>query len=99
MQQKLNTIRDYFLSHPPVCNEANSVLDCIHWGYSQDNPIKTEEIERGFDKIRQQFPQLSDLDYDTVFLTVAELCLAHERKAFKEGMRLGISLMHELNES
>lgn len=37
-------------------------------------------------------------EFDPVFDTVSDLCIDHERLAFYEGLRLGITLMQELKE-
>lgn len=37
-------------------------------------------------------------DFAPVFLTVSDLSMEHERLAFYEGLRLGVTLMTELDE-
>ena len=36
--------------------------------------------------------------FDPIFTTVSDLCKEHERLAFYEGLRLGVTLMQELGE-
>ncbi len=37
-------------------------------------------------------------EFDPIFTTVSDLCMEHERLAFMEGLRMGVTLMTELAE-
>ncbi len=45
---------------------------------------------------RQQYPHLSTEEFDPIFTTVSDLCVEHEHLAFWEVLRLGVSLMTEV---
>lgn len=44
------------------------------------------------------FCKLPCSDVDALFTTVSNLCLAYEKAAFLDGLRLGARLMYELRE-
>ena len=48
--------------------------------------------------MRNHFPDVDLQKFDVVFVTVSELCAEHERLAFVEGFRLGMTLLQELTE-
>ena len=56
---------------------------------------RQQKIREGFAGIRRQNPQLSTQEFDSVFTTVSDRCVEHERFAFPKGFRLGATLMTE----
>ncbi len=69
-----------------------------HWYYPENNPNDDQKIRDSFAKLRGQFPNLNLQEFDPIFDTVSDLCVEHERLAFYEGLRLGVTLMTELAE-
>lgn len=98
MKEYLKILEDYSEQHPLNHGDAESVMEVLYWYYTETNPIDNQKIRDGFAKLRASFPQLSLQDFDPIFLTVSDLCMEHERLAFYEGLRLGVTLMTELNE-
>ncbi len=98
MQQYIKALRGYCKQNPLSHGGAESVMEFLYWHYSENNPIDNQKIRDGFAQIRQQYPHLSMQEFDPIFTTVSDLCVEHERRAFLEGLRLGITLMMEVAE-
>lgn len=98
MQKHAEVLNAYFKQNPPKCLEADSVLETLYWNYTQGNPINNGKIRELFARLRSQFPHLSMQEFDPIFTLVRDLCIEHERLAFYEGLRLGVTLMTELKE-
>ncbi len=98
MNPYLKSLQDYYKQNPPNHGGAESILGLLYWHYTECNPIDNQKIRDGFAQIRQQYPHLSMQEFDPIFTTVSDLCLEHERLAFLEGLRLGVTLMTELTE-
>ncbi len=97
MQQYIQALTDYYKQNRPNHGDAKSILELLYWHYTQFNPIDNQEIRDSFAKLRNQFPHLSLQEFDPIFTTVSDLCVEHERLAFLEGLRLGVTLMQELH--
>ncbi len=98
MQQYIKALQDYCKYNPLNHGDAESVMEFLYWHYAENNPIDNQKIRDSFASIRQQFPHLSMEKFDPIFTTVSDLCVEHERLAFLEGLRLGVTLMTELAE-
>ncbi len=72
-------------------------MEFLYWRYAENNPINNQKIRTNFAKLRQ-YPHLSLEEFAPIFTTVSDLCAEHERLAFLEGLRLGVTLMTELAE-
>lgn len=82
MQRNIGALQDYYRNHPPNYGGAENLLEFLYWHYAEDNPVDNEKIRDGFAKLRSQFPHLRLQEFDSIFTTVSELCVEHERLAF-----------------
>lgn len=98
MQKYIRALQEYCKQNPPNHGDAQSVKNLLYWTYTEYNPIDDKKLKIGFAKLRAQFPNLSLREFDPVFTIVSDLCADHERLAFYEGLRLGVTLMQELKE-
>ncbi len=98
MNPYLKSLQAYFKQNPPNHGDAESILGLLYWHYAENNPIDNQKIRDGFAQIRRQYSHLSMQEFDPIFTTVSDLCVEHERLAFYEGLRLGVTLMMELAE-
>ena len=96
MQKYIKALQDYCKKNPPNTGNAKSILELLYWHYAEYNPVDNKEIRDGFARIRQRYSHLSLEEFDPIFTTVSDLCVEHERRAFLEGLRLGVTLMTEL---
>lgn len=98
MEKYIRALQEYCKQNPPNHGDAQSVMNLLYWTYTEYNPIDDKKLKNGFAKLRSQFPNLSLQEFDPVFTIVSDLCADHERLAFYEGLRLGVTLMQELKE-
>lgn len=96
MRKYIHALQEYCKQHPPDHGDAQSVMNLLYWTYTEYNPVDDQQIKNGFAKLRSQFPHLNLQEFDPIFTTVSELCTEHEQLAFMEGLRLGVTLMLEL---
>ena len=96
MQHYIKALQDYYKQNPLNHGGAESVMEFLYWNYAENNPIDNQKIRNSFAKLRWQYPHLSLKEFDPIFTTVSNLCEEHERLAFLEGLRLGVTLMTEL---
>lgn len=96
MNHYLKALQDYCKQNPLSHGDAESVMEFLYWHYAENNPIDNAKIRDCFTKLRQQSPHLSLEEFDPIFTTVSDLCEEHERLAFLEGLRLGVTLIIEL---
>ena len=82
----------------PVYGEdgIESILEMMHFYYTQANPVNSEEIRDGFKAVRSLLEKLSSAETDTLVDTVCDLCLKHEKLAFIEGFKVGFKLNSEI---
>ncbi len=96
MQKYISALQDYCKQNPLNHGDAESVMEFLYWLYAEFNPIDNRKIRDGFAKIRQHYLHLSMQEFDPIFTTISDLCVEHEHLAFLEGLRLGVTLMTEL---
>ncbi len=96
MQNYIKALQDYCKQNPLNHGGAESVMEFLYWHYAENNPIDNQKIRNSFTKLRRQYPHLSLEEFDPIFTVVSDLCAEHERLAFLEGLRLGVTLMTEL---
>ncbi len=95
MQHYIKALQNYCKQNPLNHGDAESVMEFLYWHYAENNPIDNKKIRNSFAKLRQQCPHRSMEEVDPIFTTVSDLCVEHERLAFLEGLRLGVTLMME----
>lgn len=74
----------------------NDLMDMIWYQYYTHNPVSSDEITALCDSMAHLLNALSRKRRNIIYRTVLELCVAHERTAFKEGIRVGMQLKHEI---
>ena len=98
MKKYIQALQEHCKQKPPDHGDYQTVMNLLYWTYAHYNPVDEQKLRDGFAKLRSQFPHLSLQEFDPVFDTVSDLCIDHERLAFYEGLRLGVTLMEELKE-
>lgn len=91
-------LKNYCKEHPPQYGDAESLLDVLYWHFAEFNPMDSSEAKAQFANLRNTLHYLSEQEFDAVFGIVSCICVEQERTAFKEGLRLGVALVQELNE-
>ena len=75
----------------------DSILEMLHFYYTQANPINSDEIRDGFKSVRSSLEKLPPGEIDTLIYAVCDLCLKHERLAFIAGIKVGFGLNREID--
>jgi len=80
-------------------DDAGSLLDMLCYFYIENNPIEGAVIRCKFADLDEILSKLTLRENDEVFRLVCDLCTEHERRAFQDGIRLGIRLICELTDT
>jgi len=95
MEKLIETLQYHFRQNPPGYGNAESVLDALYWRYAEYGSSDSEKIRGQFDALRK-LVNIPPKEYDQVFYLVSDLCLEHGRLAFREGIKVGMAMAHEL---
>ncbi len=91
-------IKAYIETHPFDSGESDceTVLDQLYQAYAESHESDPEEIKDGFKNLEDFLCGLPLRDNNAVFTLCCRLCIAYERKAFRDGLLYGARLMQEL---
>lgn len=84
----------YVEQNPPICGDAQAVVDQLYWAYMENHRIDNDKSNECYAALREQV-KLPMREYDEVLYIVSDLCLEHGRMAFMEGLKVGILLMQK----
>ncbi len=90
-----------FLSQQAPCfgyDDANSILDMLYYYYTTENPVDSGVIRCQFAEQEKILSKLSLEDNTALFFVTTDLCVAHARKGFLDGVQVGLRLFEELEE-
>ncbi|MCF2652845.1 hypothetical protein [Anaeromassilibacillus senegalensis] len=92
-------MKAYIEIHPFDSGESDckTVLDQLYQAYAESHESDPEEIKEGFRRLEEYLCSLPLQDNNAVFTLCCRLCIAYERKAFRDGLLYGAYLMRELN--
>lgn len=91
-------MKAYIEIHPFDSGESDckTVLDQLYRAYAESHESDPEEIKEGFRRLEEYLCSLPLQDNNAVFTLCCRLCIAYERKAFRDGLLYGVHLMREL---
>ena len=100
MDEFMEKLKAYIYANPTDFGDgdAESILEMIHWYYTECNPIHTQEIKDGFADLNDYMEGLPIKDNDAVFNLVCRLCAEYQRLAFIAGFQIGFRLEQELSD-
>ena len=75
---------------------SESLLDFLFYWYSATAPVDDGRILQSEQALSPVFEELSIEHSDALFDRISDLCLAYQRAAFLEGLRVGYHLCEEL---
>ena len=88
-----------FLDQDPIrYTEGDSLLEELHWCYTEANTCENPELRKQFQKLYQSLPELTEDKFDEVFSVVSTLSAQQEKLAFQIGAKIGFRLASELLE-
>ncbi len=98
MNQYKNKLRTFLDNNPISYTDGDSLLEELHWCYTEANSVESPELRRHFQRLYQSLPELSENRFDEVFSVVCELSAEQEKQAFQAGLKTGFRLAAELSE-
>ena len=96
MKTYFDALKTYIAEHPPNFGDGESVLNMLYECHNEHNPYDNEQIKADFNELYQQMNGMSLQEMDKIIYPVCKLCRDHEKSGFVEGIRIGITLHHEL---
>ena len=86
-------------NNPPLYGDGTSVLTMLYEAYSQSNPMDDAQLKQDFENLYQQMNGMSLQEMDQILDPVCALCRCHQRTGFTEGVKIGVKLREELQQS
>ncbi len=98
MNELSQRLKAYIETHPfdPGSSDCKTVLDQLFQAYQESHECDPPDIKDGFKQLDAFLEGLPLDDNNAVFNLACSLCIAYERKAFKDGLQYGAHLMREL---
>lgn len=98
MKTTAEALRAYLQAHPLDTGDDDcaTVLDQLYLAYANSHETDPPEIQAGFAELETVLESLPLSDNNAVFNLTCRLCTHYERKAFRDGLLYGASLMMEL---
>ena len=100
MNRYVEKLKSFLTEQAPnyIYTDAHSLLELLYYSYTASNPVDNAVIRCQFKELNDIMYRLSLAENDAVFSLVGDLCAAHERQAFLDGIQVGMQLFSELNE-
>lgn len=100
MNRYIENLKSFLAEQTPnyIYDDANSILELLCYCYMDSNPVDSAVIRYQFMEMDSILNRLSLAENDAIFSLVCNLCIAHERQAFRDGIQVGMQLFSELNE-
>lgn len=101
MNRYIENLKAYLAEQSPNYgyDDANSILEMLYYYYTVANPVDNTVILCQFKELNSILRHLPYSENEAIFSLTGNLCAAHERQAFLDGIHVGIRLFSELNGS
>ena len=86
-------------NNPPLYGDGTSVLTMLYEAYSQSNQMDDAQLKQDFEALYQQMNGMSLQEMDRILDPFCSLCRSHQRTGFIEGVKVGVKLREELQQS
>ena len=96
MKNFYEVLKQYIFESQPNFGDGESVLTMLYEAYSECNRLDDAQIKADFNELYCLMNGMELRDMDRIIYPVCKLCRDHERSGFTEGVKIGISLQHEL---
>ena len=91
LQSKLDTLQ------PNYPDNADSILEVLFDVYNESSGFDNAAIKADFEELYQLMNGKPLKEIDDIIYAVCTLCRDHEKAGFIEGVKVGMSLVRELN--
>ena len=96
MKQYTEILLSYLRENPVQFTEGTTLLQQLYWCYTECNPLNNEALKTQFAAIYKSMPELSEENFDRIFIQICELQLLEERLSFEAGFKIGLRLAMDL---
>jgi len=99
MNTYIQKLKNYLADTPLDFEEddVNSVLEFLYKCYMEEKAGDSETIRAGFGEIDQLISSLTLDENNRIFELVCDLCSEHGKRAYLEGIHIGVRLQKELD--
>lgn len=99
MNRYIESLKSFLSEQAPgfAYQDARSLLEMLYYYYSAANPVDNAVIRCQFRELHNILCKLPFEENNAVFDLAGNLCAAHERQAFLDGIHVGIRLFGELS--
>lgn len=98
-EKVLQALKEHLADNPPDFGDGNSVLTLLYEAYSECNRMDDAQIKADFNELYRQMNGMRLREMDKIIYPVCTLCRDHERSGFVEGVKVGISLFQEIEQT
>lgn len=100
MNRYIENLKSFLAEQTPCFgyDGAESLMEMLYYYYTVANPIDNAVICCQFKELNDILRRLTVEENDGIFDVVSDLCTAHERQAFLEGICVGLRLFTELSD-
>ena len=82
---------------PNYPNNAQSILEVLFDAYNESSGFDNATIKTDFEELYRLMHGKPLKEIDEIIYAVCTLCRDHEKSGFIEGIKVGMSLMREIN--
>lgn len=98
MKHYIEKLKSFLAENPPAFedDDVHSFIELLYKCYMEGNTGLEPQAKDYFRRLDDMLRSLTLEENNNVFYLVCDLCILHERVAFKEGVLAGYSLASEL---
>ena len=98
MDEFLNTLQTKLATQQPnYPDNAESILEVLFDAYNESSGFNNAAIKADFEELYRLMNGKTLKEIDEIVYAVCTLCRDHEKAGFIEGIKVGMSLVKELN--
>ena len=98
MDEFMNALQTKLATQQPnYPNNAESILEVLFDAYNESSGFDNAAIKADFEELYRVMNGKSLQEIDEIIYAVCTLCRDHEKAAFIEGIKVGMSLTKNLN--
>ena len=94
MNEYLTALQTHLTTQKPT---NQNLLDLLYDAYNDTTGMDNEAIKADFERLYQLMNGKPLQEIDEIIYAVCTLCRDHEKAGFVEGVKVGMSLVRELN--
>lgn len=95
MNRYVESLKSFLAEQAPCFgyDDADSILEVLYYYYSDANPVDNAVIRCQFKELNDILCRLPLSENEAIFSLTGDLCAAHERQAFLDGIHVGMWLL------